>query len=331
MADQQITGRIDQRLEELYRRHREVDISEVAKFYEPGRGYCSESETASTNDQFAISIMTVDGRAVSVGDHEMPFAMQSASKVFAYALALEDHGPERVMQRVGVEPSGGDFSSIVFDERNKRPYNPMVNAGAMVTSDLVRGRNAEEKLERILQSLRAYAGNPGLQVDQETFKGELKIADHNRAIAYLMRGQGMIAGDVEGTLGLYLQQCSVHVTCDDLARMAATLANGGSNPATGEACLSRPRVRDVLSVMYTCGMYNFAGQWAYEVGVPAKSAVSGAIICAIPGKLGFAVFSPGLDSYGNSVRGIRVCEEISDRLGLHLFATEEEDRLLGSR
>jgi glutaminase len=198
----------------------------------------------------------------------------------------------------------------------------------MVTSDLVEGRDADHKLERILASLRLYADNDSLEVDEETFAAEIDDADRNRATAYLMRSQGMIEGDVEATLRLYLQQCSVAVNCRDLALMGATLANGGTNPVSGENCLPRGRVRDVLSVMHTCGMYDFAGQWAYEVGLPAKSGVSGAILCVVPGKIGIAVFSPGLDSYGNSVRGARVCEEISDRLGLHLFATEGEDLML---
>ena len=175
-----------------------------------------------------------------------------------------------------------------------------------------------------------YAGNPALTVDEEKFQRELRAADHNRATAYLMRSQSMLDGDVEAIVALYLRQCSVVVTCDDLAMMAATLANGGVHPRTGDAVLSRARVRDVLSVMYTCGMYDFAGQWAYEIGVPAKSGVSGAILCVIPGKMGIAVFSPGLDPYGNSIRGVRVCQEISERLGLHVFATAEEDALLGN-
>jgi glutaminase len=138
----------------------------------------------------------------------------------------------------------------------------------------------------------------------------------------------MLGGDVEEILTLYLQQCSIRVTCRDLAMMGATLANGGVNPVTGERVLARERVRDVLSVMYTCGMYDFAGEWAFEIGVPAKSGVSGGILAAVPGKMGIAVFSPGLDAFGNSVRGIRVCREISGRLGLHTFADETEDTLL---
>lgn len=329
MTDLNITEQAHRRLEELYQRQREVDPEDIESFYLSGRGYVKPDEAPPEQDAFAIALATVDGELVSVGDSDVPFPLQSISKVFAYALALEDHGSERVLQRVGVEPSGESFRVISFDERHNRPHNPMVNAGALVTSDLVRGRDADEKFERILASMRLYAGNPALEVDQETFKAELRTTDHNRAIAYLMRSQGMIAGDVEGTLGLYLQQCSVRTTCEDLATMGATLANGGLNPVTGERCLSRERVRDVLSVMYTCGMYDFAGQWAYEVGIPAKSGVSGGTLCVIPGKMGIGVFSPGLDYYGNSVRGTRVCAEISDRLGLHVFATEAEDVMLG--
>ena len=143
-----------------------------------------------------------------------------------------------------------------------------------------------------------------------------------------MRSHGMFDGDVEASVALYLQHCSVQVTCRDLAIMAATLANGGVNPITGRQALRRDVVRDVLSVMYTCGMYDFAGQWAYSIGVPAKSGVSGGILVVVPGKVGIGVFSPGLDRFGNSVRGTRVCREISERLGLHVFATESEDDLL---
>jgi glutaminase len=191
----------------------------------------------------------------------------------------------------------------------------MVNAGALATTNLVRGEDPAEKLERTLKVLRCYAGNERLEVHQDTFRAEMRTADRNRATAYLMRSVGMLAGDVETILALYLQQCSVLVTCRELAVMAATVANGGTNPITGEQALDPRYARDVLSVMHTCSVYDFAGQWAYQVGIPAK--------------MGIAVFSPGLDVYGNSVRGIRVCEEISARLGLHVFATGAGDSMLG--
>ena len=241
---------------------------------------------------------------------------------------MEARGRERVLARVGVEPSGDAFNSIVFDERHNRPFNPMVNAGALATTDLV-GDVPEHALGRILDALRRYAGNGALEVDEDVFGAEIRTADRNRATAYLMRSEGMLEGNVEAILALYLRQCSVHVTCRELALMAATLANGGVNPATGERALGSRHVRDVLSVMHTCGMYDFAGEWAYRVGIPAKSGVSGGVLAVVPGKLGIGVFSPGLDAYGNSVRGTAVCEEISERLGLHVFADRREDALLG--
>src|SRR5918993_1499069 len=317
------------RLEELYRRHLLVGEEDVASYYASGRGYYEPEFAAEERDRFSICIVRTQGDAYQVGDHDRPFALQSISKVFAYGLALADHGGDYVLEHVGVEPSGDAFNSIIFDERNNRPYNPMVNAGALVTTDLVWGKHSAEKFKRILGMLRSYAGNRSLEVDEHAFEAEMRTADWNRATGYLMRSQGMISGDVEGILALYLRQCSVQVTCRDLAAMAATLANGGVNPLTGERALPLHHVREVLSVMHTCGMYDAAGQWAFDVGVPAKSGVSGGIMAVVPGKGGIAVFSPGLDAYGNSVRGIGVCREISERLGLHVFATEAEDALLG--
>jgi glutaminase len=320
---------VDERLEELYRRHLTVGEDGVANYYESGRGYYEPELAAEEPDRFGICFVRTNGEAHQAGDHDLPFALQSISKVFVYGLALEDHGGDYVLEHVGVEPSGDAFNSILFDERNNRPYNPMVNAGALVTSDLVRGKDSAEKFERILGMLRGYAGNQSLEVDEHAFEAEMRTADRNRATGYLMRSQGMISGDVEGILALYLRQCSVRVTCRDLAVMAATLANGGVNPLSGERVLPIRHVREVLSVMHTCGMYDAAGQWAFDVGVPAKSGVSGGILAVVPGKGGIGVFSPGLDAHGNSVRGIGVCHEISERLGLHVFAAEAEDALLG--
>ena len=331
MPTREISEQVDQRLDALYRRHLPLDDESVVSYYESGRGYYGPESAGDERERFGICLVTTDGEVHHAGDHEVPFPLQSLSKVFAYGLALADRGRERVLERVGVEPSGDAFNSIVFDERNHRPHNPMVNAGALVTTDLVRGSRPEDKLHRILAILRLCAGNENLEVDQKTFRSELRTADRNRATAYLMRSQGMLQGDVEAILALYLQQCSVHVTCRDLAVMAATLANGCVNPVTGARVLPRERVRDVLSVVHTCGMYDAAGQWTYDVGVPAKSGVSGAILAIVPGKGGIGVFSPGLDAYGNSVRGVRVCSEMSERLGLHVFATDAEDAMLGTQ
>jgi glutaminase len=242
---------VDERLEQLYRSHLLVGEEGVASYYESGRGYYEPELAAAERDRFSICIVRTNGEAHQAGDHDRPFALQSISKVFVYGLALADHGGGHVLKYVGVEPSGDAFNSIVFDERNNRPYNPMVNAGALVTTDLVRGKDSAEKFERILGTLRSYAGNRSLEVDEHAFQAEMRTADWNRATGYLMHSQGMISGDVEGILALYLRQCSVQVTCRDLAVMAATLSNGGVNPLTGERALPLRHVREMLSVLHT--------------------------------------------------------------------------------
>jgi glutaminase len=324
-----VRAQINRRLQELYDHHLPVDEGRLDRYYESGRGYYPPRHAGDERDRFAICLATTDGEVYEVGDYAFPFALHSISKVFSYGLALADHRRQDILARVGVEPSGDAFNSIIFDERHHRPHNPMVNAGALVTTDLVRGASSDRKMERILEVMRTCAGDHGLEVADATFAREMRTADRNRATAYLMRAEGMLAGDVEELLALYLRQCSVHVTCRQLAVMAATFANGCVNPCTGDRALPRERVRDLLSVMHTCGMYDAAGAWAYEVGVPAKSGVSGAILAVVPGKMGIGVYSPGLDAYGNSVRGVSVCEEISARLGLHVFAADGEDAILG--
>lgn len=329
MPPPEVRRRVEENLDKLYRRHLD-DEGEVDRFYDSARGYYPIEDAGEERGRFAISLCASDGDGFDAGDDDARFPLHSISKVFGYALALEDRGRDRVLERVGVEPSGDAFNSITFDERHGRPHNPMVNAGALATTELISGTDPEARFARLLDLMRRYAGNAELDSDQDVYEAELRGADRNRATAYLMRSQSMIDTDVEETLALYLRGCSVMVTSRDLAVMAATFANGAVNPRTGERVLSRRSVRDVLSVMYTCGMYDFAGEWAYQIGVPAKSGVSGGILAVIPGKMGIGVYSPGLDFYGNSARGIAVCHEISDRLGLHVFATEGEDEMTRS-
>ncbi len=320
--------RIDARLGALHARICAEPLTGDERYYVSGRGYLDATELGPERDQFAISVATIDGERFDVGDHTVAFPLHSVSKVFTYALALTDHGPDDVLARVGVEPSGDPFNALRVDERTMRPYNPMVNAGALVTNDLLLGADADQRLARALAMLRGCAGNERLNVDATILEAEVASADRNRGAAYLMRSAGMLHGAVDDILRLYLAQCSVRVTSGELSVMAATLANGGRNPITGARLLPRRLVRDVLSVMHTCGMYDYAGSWAFEVGIPAKSGVGGAILAVIPGKLGIGVYAPGLDGQGNSVRGIRVCRELSERLGLHVFATPDEDALL---
>ncbi len=331
LPNQDTLRRVTSRLEAMYQRHLSQYLDEVDSYYTPGVGYHKPFVLDGEYDRFGIALATLDGVVHSTGDDEWPFALQSISKVFTYGRALEIHGRERVLTRVGVEPSGDDFNSIsvVFDERRNRPYNPMVNAGALVTTDLIRSGDADEDARHVVDVLCRFSGNESLEVDEEIFTHEYETADRNRALSFLMRSLGMISTDVEDNLALYLKHCSVKVTARDLALMAGTLANGGVNPATGQRAIEARYVRDLLSVMHMCGMYNSAGQWAYTIGIPAKSGVSGAIMAVVPGKLGIAVISPGLDAFGTSVRGIKVCEELSSRLGLHVFAGETEDTIFG--
>jgi glutaminase len=267
---------------------------------------------------FSICIVTVDGQIYEVGDYEQLFTIQSISKVFVYGQALEDHGRDYVLTRVGVEPTGDAFNAIILDEQSKRPYNPMVNAGAIAITSLIKGSGPTERLNRLLDMYRRYIGRD-VFVDISVFTSERSTGHRNRATAHLMLNFGMIDQNIEESLDLYFQQCSVMVNCRDLAVMAATLANKGINPITKEKAVDNCYIKDILSVMYTCGMYNFAGEWAYKVGIPAKSGVCGGIIAVVPGQMGIGVFSPLLDVRGNSVRGVKVCEELSQRLGLHLF------------
>jgi glutaminase len=267
---------------------------------------------------FGLCLVTADGQRFEFGDIEQAFTIQSISKPFVYGMALADLGREATLAKISVEPSGDAFNSIELEAGTHRPHNPMVNAGAIAAASLVTGEGPADRLNHVLDTFARYIGHP-VGVDMAVFTSERATGHRNRAIAHLMRNFDIIDDRIEEALDLYFKQCSILVTCRDLAMMAATLANGGVHPLTQERALPPEYVRDILSLMYTCGMYDFAGEWAYRVGLPAKSGVGGGIIAVVPGQAGIAVFSPPLDARGNSVRGIRVCEELSQRFGLHIF------------
>jgi glutaminase len=257
---------------------------------------------------FGIALATVDGAIYEVGDTRLAFTIQSISKPLTFAMALESQG-EMVRERVGVEPTGEAFNAIDLD-----PLNPLVNAGAILTRSLL----GAEPDPSPLQGYGAFAGRE-LTIDDRVRQSESRTAYRNRAIAHLLRGAGRFDGDPDQIVEDYIAQCSVLVDCRDLAVIAATLAAGGRNPVTGRRVGSPDTIRDVLSVMATAGMYDAAGDWLYDVGLPAKSGVAGGVIAVLPGRLGIGVFSPPLDDRGNSVRGVRVCEELSESLDLHVF------------
>ena len=274
---------------------------------------------------FGICVVTNDGQMFEVGECDQLFTIQSISKAFVFGLALEDYGREYVNSKVSVEPTGEAFNSIVLDEATNRPYNPMVNAGAIATADLIKGQNGTERLKRVLEMFKRYTGREH-EINVPVFLSEKATGHRNRAISYLMLNFGMVSEKIDETLDLYFQQCSIMVNARDLAMLSATLANGGVNPITKERAIDERYVQDVVTVMLTCGMYDASGEWAYRVGMPAKSGVGGGITAIAPGKLGIGTFSPLLDAKGNSIRGIKVCEDLSKDFGLHLFNVAKPEK-----
>jgi len=297
-------------LEELHRRHHLVTDGAVAT-------YIPELAKADPN-WFGVCLVTATGSIYEVGDARQPFTIQSISKPFVYGLALEDHGRPVVLEKVGLEPTGDAFNSISLEPGTGRPRNPMINAGAIATTSLVQGKSVDGRFTRILDMFSNCAGRP-LAVEEAVYQSESQTGHRNRAIGHMLRNFNILERDPTPDLELYFKQCSIAVTCRDLGMMAATLANQGVNPVTGRQALRGEYVESVLSVMGSCGMYDYAGSWIYHVGMPAKSGVAGGIIAVLPGQLGIGVFSPPLDDKGNSVRGIRVCDELSRYFDLHLF------------
>lgn len=280
---------------------------------------------AADPDRFALCLATVDGRVYQVGEAEHRYSIQSISKPFTYALGLHDQGLEAVARKVDVEPSGDAFNEISVSADTGRPKNPMINAGAITASSLVAGDNGDERFARALDWFGRFAGRE-LELDEAVYSSELGSAHRNRAIAHMLREFGILEGDPEEVLDQYVRQCSVSVDTRDLALMAATLANGGRQPRTGEQVLEPELVEHVLSVMTTCGMYDAAGDWVTAVGIPAKSGVSGGIMGVLPGQVGLAIFSPRLDAHGNSAQGVALFEQLSTDMELHLMHVSRGSR-----
>lgn len=274
-------------------------------------------------DKLAVALCMPDGTRYGAGDVDTRFTIQSISKPFAYALALVEHGHDGMEQLVGVEPSGDSYNEISL-ESTGRPRNAMINIGAITTHALVGGRDLglEERDALIGDGLAAFAGRD-LEVDEEIFEAELEGAHRNMALAHMVRSYDVFTSPPRDVVRGYTRQCSYVVTVEDLAVMAMTLASGGLNPVSGDQVVPRWVARQVLSVMATCGMYDAAGDWMTDVGMPAKSGVGGGIIGALPGFVGVATFSPKLDRTGNSVRGVRVFERLSSDMGMHMMDTPD--------
>lgn len=277
---------------------------------------------ATSPDLFGLAVATVDGTVIASGDADHRFSIQSVSKPFVFALVCDALGHAQVRDRLGVNATGLPFDSVMAVElAGDRLTNPMVNPGAIATTSLVPGANPEAQWESIRSGLSAFAGRE-LEVDQEVLDSEGSSNGRNEALARLLDGYGRMYADPDASTMNYTRQCALSVTATDLAVMSATLADGGVNPVTGRRVVGADTCRRTLALMLTAGLYEQSGEWLYEIGLPAKSGVSGAIVTVAPGKGGMATFSPPLDPVGNSVRGQRATKYLSELLGLNILASE---------
>ncbi len=271
---------------------------------------------------FGICLTEVSGVVHEAGDTDVPFSIQSVSKPFVFALICQAIGEDAAREKLGANSTGLPFNSVLAIERSKDgTTNPMVNAGAIAAASLAPGGNAEEKWAFLRDGLSRFAGRT-LELDPVVYESEMATNQRNQGIASLLGSYQRMYCDPTEATDIYTRQCSLHVTARDLSIMAATLANGGVNPVTGEVVVEAIHCQHVLAVMVTAGLYENSGDWLYETGLPGKSGVSGGMITVAPGKGGLATFSPPLDEAGNSVRGQLASRHLSERLGLNLFASE---------
>lgn len=279
-------------------------------------------ELSKTNkDALGIYISQIDGSEFGAGDYEYKFTIQSISKVVTLILALEDWGPDYVFKHVGMEPTGDAFNSMMKLEivRPSKPFNPMINAGAIAVTSMIKGKSSEEKIGRIMEFFKLITQNPNLKINQSIYMSEKKTGDRNRAMAYFMKDVNVITGDVEEGLDVYFKQCSIEVTCRDISKIGLFLSSDGILKETGKQLVDPRYSKIAKAFMTTCGMYNASGEFAIDVGIPAKSGVGGGIMAVVPGKMGIGVLGPSLDEKGNSIAGIGVLEDLSEILGLSIF------------
>ncbi|RJS61472.1 glutaminase A [Bacillus sp. PK3_68] len=297
-------------------------VMEAKKYTAQGKvaDYIPALKKENPND-LSAAIFHPDGRCISAGDVDQKITLQSISKVLTLALALMDCGEERVFEKVGYEPTGDPFNSIVKLElyNPSKPLNPMINAGALAVTSMIKGPSIEARLARILSFVQKLTGDQEMSYSKEVAQSEFDTADLNRALCYFMREHQIIEEEVEGLLELYTKQCAIEMTCLDLARIGLIFAMNGVDPLTKEQLIPKDIVRICKTFMVTCGMYNAAGEFAVRIGIPAKSGVSGGIMGAVPNRFGIGIFGPALDEKGNSIAGLKLLEMLSEQYSLSIF------------
>ena len=269
---------------------------------------------------FGIAVVSTDNQVVTAGDVKTAFSIQSIAKVFSLALAMEEQGADKVFEKIGSEPTGRAFNSpVAVVDMPTHTANPLVNAGAIATVSLISGKTPQEKWNKILNFYGRVAGEKLALID-EVYKSEAATNTGNKALSYLLAKYDRIYSDPFQSVDVYTKECSVGVNALQLAKMGATLANNGMNPATGQQVVKRENVAEILSAMMMAGLYDGSGGWAWHVGLPAKSGVGGGLVAVMPGKGAIAVFAPPLDEAGNSVKGQEVIQYVANRLDLNLFS-----------
>jgi glutaminase len=271
-------------------------------------------------EDLAICIYSIENESYYAGDHLKKFTLQSISKVITLALVLMDNGEEEVFSRVGMEPTGDPFNSIAKLETHKpsKPLNPMINAGALAVTNMIRGNTVLEKWDRLIEFISHLTGD-NVTYNEDVAYSELQTANLNRSLCYFMKQHGIITGNVEDLLVLYTKQCAVEMNCVDLAKIGAVFANDGLDAESGKQLITRDVARICKTFMVTCGMYNSSGEFAIKVGIPAKSGVSGGIMGSVPGRCGIGIFGPALDEVGNSFAGVKLLEGLSAKYSWSIF------------
>lgn len=297
-------------------------IDDNRKYTEQGQvaTYIPELKKANRDD-LGICLIDMNNNIYKAGNFNKKFTIQSISKAIVLAMVLEDNDWSYVFSKVGMEPSGDPFNSIMKLETTdtKKPCNPMINAGAIVTTSLIKGKDVKEKEERMLNFFKKLSKNDNLKINYDVYESEKATGDRNRAMAYLLKNDGFIEGNVEEVLDLYFKQCSIEVDCVDLARMGVNLASYGVDIETGERLVDENISRIVKTFMVTCGMYDASGEFAIKVGIPSKSGVGGGIMSSVPTKMGIGIYGPSLDTKGNSIAGLKILQKLSKEYNLNIF------------